>query len=296
MIKRTLYFSNPAKLSVKDKQLVIESKEHERIQTIPVEDIGYVVLDNSQVSFTLNLLEELNNFNVAVIFCNSKHIPNAMLLNLDGHHLQSELFRQQIEVSEPLKKNLWKQTIEAKILNQAVLLQKIGKENRDILVYSRNVKSGDSDNREGAASRLYWPRLFGNDFVRDRYGPPPNQMLNYGYTILRAAVARALCGSGLLPTLGIQHHNRYNAYCLADDIMEPYRPFVDEMVYKLNNKYHEMHILEKEIRAEILKLMAIDVKIGRNRRPLMISLSQTTASLARCFSGTTRKLIFPELK
>jgi len=295
VLKRTLYFSVPCHLSVKNKQLIINIKEENKIQTIPVEDIGYVLLENNQISFTLNLLEELNNNNVGVIFCNSKHNPNAMLLNLDGHHLQGELFRQQIEVSEPMKKNLWKQTIEAKILNQVALLQKIGKENRDIIVYSRNVKSGDSENREGAASRLYWPRLFGNEFVRDRYGPPPNQMLNYGYTILRAAVARALCGSGLLPTLGIQHHNRYNAYCLADDIMEPYRPFVDEMVYDLNVKYPEMQILEKEIRAEILKLMTIDVKIGKNRRPLMIGLSQTTASLARCFSGKTRKLIYPEL-
>src|SRR4030042_2473959 len=161
MLKRTLYFSSPARLSVKDKQLVIELKEHERFQTIPVEDIGYVVFDNSQVSFTLNLLEELNNNNVAVIFCDCKHLPNAMLLNLDGHHLQTEMFRQQIEASDPLKKNLWKQTIEAKIKNQAALLNKLGKENRDLKVYAGNVKSGDYGNKEGAASRIYWPRLFG---------------------------------------------------------------------------------------------------------------------------------------
>jgi CRISPR-associated protein Cas1 len=295
MIKRTIFFSNPVRLSVRDKQLIISLKEDNQERTIPVEDIGYIVLDNNQISFTMNLLEEMNNNNVAVIFCNNKHLPNAMLLNLDGHHLQTELFRNQIEASGPIKKNLWKQTIEAKIRNQAALLKKLEKEYRDLKIYAGNVKSGDSDNKEGAASRLYWPRLLGNGFIRDRYGPPPNQVLNYGYTILRAAVARALCGSGLLPTLGIQHHNRYNAFCLADDIMEPYRPFVDEIVNELKDKCDEQIIVDKEIKAELLKIMTVDVKIGVNRRPLMIGITHTTASLARCFSGETRKIIYPEL-
>ena len=281
-------------MSVKDRQMVIESKEDGEIRSVPVEDLGFVVLDNRQISFTMNLLEELNANNVAVVFCNSKHHPNAMLLNLDGHHLQGELFRQQIDASEPLKKNLWKQTIEAKIRNQYGLLGKLGKDARKLNVYANNVKSGDPDNREAAASRIYWPMLFGKNFIRDRYGPPPNAMLNYGYTILRAAVARALCGSGLLPTLGIHHHNRYNAYCLADDIMEPFRPWVDETVFDLNKRFPDMHILEKEAKTGILKLMAADVQIGNTKRPMMIGLSQTTASLAKCLAGKNKKMIYPK--
>jgi len=286
MLKRTLLFSHPYHLSVKDEG---ESK------TVPIEDIGYLVLEHPQISFTMNLIEELNNNNVAVVFCNSKHFPNAMLLNLDGHHLQGELFRQQIDISEPLKKNLWKQTVEAKIRNQSALLRKIGKDFCGLEVFAGNVKSGDSDNREAAAARIYWHQLFGREFTRDRYGPFPNMMLNYGYTILRAAVARALCGSGLLPTLGIHHHNRYNPFCLADDIMEPFRPYVDDIVYTIHEQFREMEILDKEAKTELLKLMTIDVKVGKSRRPLMVGLSQTTASLSRCFAGTGKKILYPRL-
>lgn len=157
----------------------------------------------------------------------------------------------------------------------------------------KSVKSGDSDNREGFAARLYWLELFGSNFIRDRDGDPPNPFLNYGYILLRSAVARALAGSGLLATLGIHHRNRYNAFCLADDIMEPYRPYVDEIVFSMHNRWPDVYSLEKIHKAELLKLMTIDVNIGQNKRPLMIALSQTTSSLARCFSGEIRKIVFP---
>ena len=293
MLKRTIFLSNPYHLSLKNKQLVISEKAGMPVKTVPIEDIGFIVLEHPQISVTMKLMEQLNENNVAVVFCDSKHMPSSMLLPLDAHHIQNELFRAQINGSEPLKKNLWKQTIEAKIKNQARLLEKHGFNGRSLKNLAKTVKSGDSDNREGFAARLYWNSLFGKGFIRDRYGEPPNMYLNYGYILLRSAVARSLAGSGLLATLGIHHRNRYNAFCLADDIMEPYRPWVDEIAIELDRKWPGQMMLEKEQKAGLLQLMATDVKIGENRRPLMVALSQTTASLARCFTGETRKITYP---
>lgn len=293
MIKRTLFISNPYHLSLKNKQLQVSERGGMTLKTVPVEDIGFMVLDHPQISFSMKLVEQLSEFNVATVFCDSKHMPSSMLLPLDAHHIQSELFRAQVAASEPLKKNLWKQTIEAKIKNQARLLHKFGKNSTQLKTIAKSIKSGDSDNREGFAARLYWMALFGKNFIRDRFGQPPNPFLNYGYILLRSAVARALAGSGLLATLGIHHRNRYNAFCLADDIMEPYRPYVDEIAYRLNEKHPGTVLLEKEHKAELLQLMAIDVAIGENKRPLMLALSQTTASLSRCYSGEQRKITYP---
>ncbi|MBN1926409.1 MAG: type II CRISPR-associated endonuclease Cas1 [Prolixibacteraceae bacterium] len=296
MLKRTLFFSNPYHLSMKNNQLLIESNDSLSKKTVPVEDIGFIVLENPQISFTMKLVEQLNAYNVALVFCDSKHMPSSMLLPLDSNHVQTEIFRSQIEASEPLKKNLWKQTIEAKILNQAAMLEKNGYNAQDIKNMARTVKSGDTENREGFAARLYWQRLLGKDFYRDRFGQPPNPFLNYGYILLRSAVARALAGTGLLATLGIHHRNRYNSYCLADDIMEPYRTYVDEIALELYKTDPESVMLTKEHKSELLKLMAVDVEIGEVKRPLMVALSITTASLARCFSGESRKIIYPVFK
>jgi CRISPR-associated protein Cas1 len=294
MLKRSLFFTNPAYLSTKDQQLVVKSNEG-IVNTIPLEDIGFVVLENPQISITLPAMQKLNANNVALVCCDEKHHPSALLLNLDSHHLQGELFRNQIQASEPLKKNLWKQVIEQKIANQSALLEKLGKQTGALPQYAKTVNSGDTSNREGAAAREYWKNLFGNNFFRDRYGANPNPFLNYGYIILRAAVARALVGSGLLPTLGIHHHNRYNAYCLADDIMEPYRPFVDSLVYELWESGTDDMILEKESKAHLLQVLTTDVRIGKVKRPLMVALSITTASLTKCFNGETKKLACPTI-
>jgi CRISPR-associated protein Cas1 len=296
MLKRTLFLSNPYHLSLKNRQLVISEKGGMPVNKAPVEDLGFIVLDHPQISFSMKLVEQLSEFNVATVFCDSKHLPSSMLLPLDANHIQNEIFRVQIDASEPLKKNLWKQTIEAKIKNQARFLSKLGKNSGPLKAIAKSVKSGDGDNREGFAARLYWMELMGKTFIRDRYGEPPNPFLNYGYILLRSAVARALSGSGLLATLGIHHRNRYNAFCLADDVMEPYRPWVDEIVYRMNEKWPGSFMLEKEHKAELLQLMTVDIKIGENRRPLMVALSQTTASLARCFSGETRKITYPEFE
>lgn len=292
MLKRSLFFSHPAYISTRQEQLIVGTKEDDK-HSIPIEDIGFIVLEHPQITITLPAMQKLNANNVALVCCDEKHHPSAMLLNLDSHHLQGELFRNQLQATEPLKKQLWKQVVEQKINNQAALLTKLKRPTGALPQYAKSVTSGDTTNREGTAAREYWSILFGNKFIRDRYGLNPNPLLNYGYIVLRAAVARALVGSGLLPTLGIHHHNRYNAFCLADDIMEPYRPYVDSVVFDLWESGTDDMILEKETKAYLLQVLTMDVKIGRVIRPLMVALSITTASLARCFNGETKKLTCP---
>lgn len=295
MLKRTLFFSSPINLSLKDRQLVFNLKEapNEK-RTVPIEDIGFVVLEHQMISITLPLLNALSENNVAVIFCNDKQLPSSMLLNLDSNSTQQETFRAQVEASEPLKKNLWKQTVEAKIRNQAACMRKLGLDGGALKPLYMHVKSGDTDNREAVAAKLYWNILFGREFIRNREGAPPNNLLNYGYTILRAAVARSLMGSGLLPTFGIFHRNRYNAFPLADDIMEPFRPFVDEIVYKIY--YSGETELTKEVKASLLRVLTTDTHFNNMTRPLDVGLSVTTASLARCFTGKEKKISYPQLE
>lgn len=309
MIKRTLCFSNPAYLSLKNAQMVIKLPEVEKadvaelikaeaVRTIPIEDIGVVVLDNRQITITQGLVEALLENNCAIITCDSAHLPVGLMLPLCGNTTQSERFRAQIDASLPLKKQLWQQTVQCKIRNQAAVLQNTRNAIvKNMLVWAGDVKSGDSDNLEGRAAAYYWRNLFPDilGFTRDREGVPPNNLLNYGYAILRAVVARALVGSGLLPTLGIHHHNRYNAYCLADDIMEPYRPYVDALVCQLVADGHLTEELTVELKRELLQIPTLDVVINGKRSPLMVAVGQTTASLYRCFSGEQRKIVYPEM-
>ena len=309
MIKKTLYFGNPAYLSLRDAQLVIKLPEVVKNETLPerfkqkvevtkpIEDIGVVVLDNKQITVTSGLLEALLENNCAVITCDSKSMPVGLMLPLYGNTTQNERFRYQLDASLPLKKQLWQQTIKVKIDNQAAILKKcIGEEIRCMKVWASEVKSGDSDNMEARAAAYYWKKLFPIDgFTRDRDGISPNNLLNYGYAILRAVVARGLVTSGLLPTLGIHHHNRYNAYCLADDIMEPYRPYVDELVYNIVASGMDCNVLNKDLKAKLLMIPTLDVVISGKRSPLMIAVGQTTASLYKCFSGELRKIVYPEM-
>lgn len=295
MLKRTLFFTSPYLLSLKNNQMIIKTREMPDMhKSIPVEDIGFVILEHQQTSVTLPLLNALSDNNVAVIICGNNYMPNAMLLSLESNTTQSEVLRMQIEASEPFKKNLWKQIVENKIRNQAALLNKLEKDGNLLKPYYSNVKSGDSDNREGIAAKLYWNELFGKDFIRTREGSNPNNLLNYGYTLLRAAVARALMGSGLLPAIGIFHRNKYNAFPLADDIMEPYRPYVDELVYTLHSQGAED--LTKDVKTEILKILFTDTKFGKITHPLEIGLTTTTASLAKCYNSNTKKILYPQLE
>ncbi len=309
MIKKTLYFGNPAYLSLQNNQLVIKLPEVERnaslpdsfkkqtVVTKPIEDIGLVVLDNNQITITSGVLEALLENNCSIITCDSKSMPVGLMLPLYGNTVQNERFREQLSASLPLKKQLWQQTIKAKIESQsAVLINCLGEESRCMKVWADDVKSGDSENLEARAAAYYWKTLFADidGFTRDREGISPNNLLNYGYAVLRAIIARALVSSGLLPTLGIHHHNRYNAYCLADDIMEPYRPYVDELVFGLVQQYGKNLELTRDIKAKLLTIPTLDVIISGKRSPLMIAASQTTASLYKCFSGELRRIVYPE--
>ena len=286
MIKRTLYFGNPAYLKTVNEQLVVETTlsvhataadadVKTATKTIPIEDIGLLILDHQQITITQALLAKLLANNTAIITCDNTHHPTGMMLNLDGHSLQSQKFQAQVEATVPLKKQLWQQTVTAKIENQAAMLAFCREKNKLLLNLAASVKSGDSENNEAQAAAYYWKRVFPDflEFRRERYGPPPNNLLNYGYAILRALVARSLVASGLLPTLGIHHRNQYNAYCLADDIMEPYRPYVDYTVWQIirnNGKYLEM---SPSMKKALLEIPAMDVKMEGKKSPLMNAVS-----------------------
>ena len=301
MIKRTLCFSHPAYLSLRNGQLVVKLEKHdnepEKQASIPIEDIGVVVLDHRQITLTHGAMAALVDNNAAVVTCNDSHMPTGLLMPLDGHTVQSERFSDQINASLPLRKQLWQQTVQQKIINQAALLAELhGIEVGNMKRWASEVRSGDSTNLEGRAAAFYWSRMFPSipDFTRSRDGDYPNPLLNYGYAILRAVIARALVGSGLLPTLGIHHHNRYNAYCLADDIMEPYRPYVDRLVVQTMADCCDVEITT-DIKRRLLTIPTLEVRIGGDRRPLMVAASQTTASLARCFAGESRRVTYPEM-
>ncbi len=312
MIKKTIYVSNPAHLSLRMQQLVIKMSDveksnlHDNIKqkfevTKPIEDIGILLLEHPQITITQAVMAALLENNTAVITCDNRSMPVGLLLPLDGNTTQSERFADQIAASQPLKKQLWQQTIRAKIENQASVLAKLTTtETRCMRQWANDVKSGDTEGHEARAAAYYWRNLFTSvsgleSFTRGREGEPPNNLLNYGYAILRATVARALVSSGMLPTLGIHHHNKYNAYCLADDIMEPYRPYVDQLVFTITQELgiEAITMLTRDLKMRLLAIPTLDVIINGKRSPLMVAVSQTTASLYKCFSGDLRKIAYP---
>lgn len=308
MIKRTLYFGNPIYLSTSNEQLVLKYPEIEKnitlpenfkkmsIKEIPIEDIGVIILDHTRITITQTTLTKLLHNNVALISCDETHHPQGLLLNLEGNTIQAERFKFQVNASLPLKKQLWQQTIKQKIRNQAIFLKSKGYDAKIMYRWSEDVKSGDASNHESRAAVYYWQRIFSPlDFYRRHQGEPPNNLLNYGYAILRATVARSLVGSGLLPTLGIFHRNRYNAYALADDIMEPFRPYVDSLVYDIIQEDLDYTTLNTDLKARLLQIPAMDIHYDGIVSPLMVGLQKTTASLARCFEGEQRKILYPEM-
>lgn len=293
MIRRVLCFENPARLSLKLAQMVVELQDVTR--TLPIEDIGVVILDHKQITITHALIDALLANNVAIVTSNDKHLPVGLMLPLDGNTLQSERFRAQIDASEPLKKQMWQQTIVAKILGQAHVLGIQHIEHSNMLKWAKDVRSGDTENMEARAAAFYWRNMFEKDvFIRDPQGLPPNNLLNYGYSIVRAMLARALVGAGLLPTLGIHHHSRYDAYCLADDIMEPYRPFVDMKVLEMWSKDGVTSDISSEQKRELLGITTMDVNISGHRSPMMLAIQTTAQSVQKCYSGEARKIIYPD--
>ncbi len=297
MIKRTLYFGQAAYLSLRDGQLLVRLPAEEGSRSIPIEDIGVLILDHQQISITHGLMNALEAHKCALITCSASHMPSGLFLPLNAHSLQSERFQTQIEATLPLKKQLWQQTVRMKIQNQARVLEEVyAQPQANMLAWVKQVRSGDPDNLEARAAAYYWANLFPSlpKFTREREESAPNALLNYGYALLRAVVARSLVAVGLLPTLGIHHHNRYNAYCLADDIMEPYRPYVDKFVQEIyEREYPES--LTKDIKHRLLTIMEQDVVIDGITHPLSIATSLTASSLVRCFEGSSKQIDYPAL-
>jgi CRISPR-associated protein Cas1 len=296
MIKRTLFFGNPCFLKKKQEQMLIEFKNADS-KSVPIEDIGVVVLDNQQITITTALLMALMENNTAVITSNWQHMPEGLLLPMAEHHAFTEKVRSQFEASEPLRKNLWQQTVQAKITNQSSLLSSLGVHTDNMEHWTRSVKSGDSDNHEARAAAYYWKNVFVDNpvFRRGRYEAPPNNLLNYGYAILRSVIARNLVASGLMTFRGIHHRNKYNPYCLADDIMEPYRPYVDKLVLEILGENLDVDELTTELKGRLLVIPAIDIIIEGQKSPLMVGAQRTTASLMQCYEGVVRKIVYPLL-
>ncbi|MBP6387283.1 MAG: type II CRISPR-associated endonuclease Cas1 [Pseudarcicella sp.] len=309
MIKRTLYFGNPAYLSLQNHQMIIKLPEvetnlglpdilkKEAQVSIPVEDIGLVVIDHQRITITQGLMAKLFANNTVMIWCDENHLPTGISTALVGNDTFTEKVNHQLNASEPLRKQLWKQTIEAKISNQAKVMELLGCNGMVLRHLSENVNSGDPENKEGRAAARYWEALLGPYQVnRGQHEAPPNNFFNYGYAILRAIIARSLIGSGCLPSIGIHHHNKYNAYCLADDIMEPYRPVVDLHIFQyLQTLSHLPEVLTKEHKQEMLKIPQLDITIDGKQSPLMVGCQRTTASLAKCYAGESRKLLYPTI-
>jgi CRISPR-associated protein Cas1 len=295
MIKRTLFFTHPAYLSTKNRQLVIKYPEEDKeTKTVPIEDIGMLILENQQITLTNGLIAKLLQNKAAIISCDAFHLPTGFIQPLVGHSEQTERFENQINASIPLKKNLWQQTISAKIYNQAAFMTYKDIPNRKMYKWAKEVKSGDAENHESRAAVFYWKHIFGiDDFTRWQHGDPPNNLLNYGYAILRGITARALVSSGMLPSLGIFHHNKYNAYTLADDIMEPYRIYVDYLVNEIIQSGKVYEKLNTDLKQKLLHIPVMDVLIDGVKSPLMVAMSRTTNSLYECFSGKSRKIIYP---
>ena len=292
MLKKTLLLENKASLTTKNNQLIIKTESRE--SSIPIEDIGFIVIDNAEIYCSINTMNLLIENNSSLIICNTNHLPNGMFLNLNSHHIQQEIFKNQINASLPLKKQLWQQTIVEKITNQGILLEKITESKNSFDFLASKVLSGDSSNMEAVAAGIYWKSFFDIKFKRERFGDYPNNFLNYGYAILRAATARALSGSGLLNTLGIHHKSKYNAFALADDIMEPFRPLVDEKVYELMQKYEEQE-LNTVLKSELLQILTRTIYFKEEKSPLMVALQKTASSLQQCYTGERKKIKYPKL-
>jgi CRISPR-associated protein Cas1 len=295
MIKRTLYFGNPCYLHKKQEQLLIEYPDQKtETRAVPIEDIGIVILDHPQITITQALLASISDNNAVIINCDARHLPFALMLPTAANQSYTEKLRFQLSASLPLKKNLWQQTVTAKIINQAALLRSWGNDIQNMMYWAKNVKSGDTDNHEARAAAYYWKNYI-DGFTRRRFGDPPNNLLNYGYAILRAVVARSLVASGMLPAIGIHHRNKYNPYCLADDIMEPFRPWVDKLVMEICEERETIDELTTDIKRQLLAVPVLDIYIEKQKSPLMVGVQRTTASLMQCFEGNARKILFPEL-
>lgn len=291
MIKRIVEIGNPRYLRLKHGQLVVEHEQQE-VGRVPIEDLGVLILDHPAVIYTQAVLVACWEAGVVVVVCDTKHMPTAILMPMDAHNLHTKVLRAQIAASEPTRKRLWQQIVQAKIAAQAKVLLSATGDNSPLPQYTKRVKTGDPENFEAQAARLYWPRLFGKTFRRDPDVEGVNSLLNYGYAIIRAAVARALSGAGLHPALGVHHRNQFNAFCLADDAMEPFRPLVDLRVSELSPEGIDP-ILDKTSKARLLDVLTWPVAYGEAKFPLLIALHHYAASIREVLMGEARDVRVP---
>jgi len=295
MIKRTIYIGNPSKLNVEKRQLKILNYESGVINSVPLEDIAIIEIDSPQIDLNSYLLIELNTYNIAVIYC-KHHQPIGTGIALFSNSIHTKRILLQTGITNALKKKLWKTTIEFKIKNQAKVLELNSKEYKSLLKLSELVKTGDSTNMEARVARKYWKLLFGKDFKRGQFGDFPNPMLNYGYSIIRSAMTRAIVSAGLHPALGIKHKNQYNPYCLSDDLMEAYRPYLDEIAVELFQTIDEEdYYLSREIKKDLISVLYIDTKILGEIKPLMNSINITANSFVKSLEEKSNQLLFPNL-
>lgn len=295
MIARTLSFSSPGRLTAKDAQLVYEGEDGVK-RSFPIEDLGFVILETGLMTISSHCIQQLADANVALVVCDATHTPSAQMLPFAAHTTTQETVAAQLGATAAVQGRIWRQIVRAKILNQSELLRRLGLDaSRRLQAMADDVKNYDAENIEAQAARIYFRALAPDpEFVRAREGPWPNPALNYGYGVLRAAVARALVGSGLTCFRGVHHHNRYNAFCLADDMMEPYRPFVDQYVFGHVPPFNvNASELTREMKARLLQMLTCDVRTGELKRPLMVALTYTTASLAKYYLGKTDHLVLP---
>lgn len=294
MLRKTVEFSTPGtRLSVSHRQLVIERPDQPKA-TLPIEDLGVIIVDDVRASYTQAVFMELLEAGATVVITGHDHLPAGIMLPLDAHHVQTERHRAQVEASEPVKKRAWQALIRGKISQQAAMLEHFNGEDGGLRSMSRRVRSGDPDNLEAQAAQRYWPRLFGKEFRRDREVGGVNALLNYGYAIVRAATARCIVASGLIPSLGVFHRNRSNPFCLADDLLEPYRPFVDWRVKRLVDDKDGVPTLEdRTARADLLTIFNETVLVEARRMPLLLALQASAASLCRALTEGNPELSLP---
>ena len=296
MILKTLEFSTPGtRLSVSHRQLVIDRPDQPKV-TRPIEDLGVVIVDDVRATYTQSVFLELLDAGATVLVSGRNHLPVGLMLPLDAHHVQTERHRAQVAAKEPVKKRVWQAIIRTKIAQQAAVLTYFTGGHAGLAHMALRVRSGDPDNIEAQAAQRYWPRLFGAVFRRDRDADGVNALLNYGYAIIRAAVARAVVAAGLIPSLGVHHRNRSNPFCLADDLFEPYRPYVDWRVKLLvgdgTNSLSDLS--QQETRAVLLSLFNETVRVDERRMPLLYAIQAGAVSLCRALTGGDRNLALPE--
>ena len=258
---------------------------------VPLDDIGVLLCNARGLTYSNSLMTELARRGAPAVLCGNDYLPVAWLWPVEGHHVQAMRMRRQIEAPLPLRKRLWQAVVKAKTAQQAVILEMLGKPADGLDALARRVRSGDPENVEAQAARKYWPRLFGSDFRRSRFGGATNPFLNYGYTVLRAAVARAVVSAGLHPSIGIHHSNRGNSMCLVDDLMEPFRPLVDYRVVRLSPDGSDE--LTTEAKGALAAVLAMDMVTDRGATPLQTCLERAAQSLARSFETGDPALVFP---